>query len=94
MDLTKKINNKINETKNKVAQIKSQNNTEAQYLNEQLARFKDLYKKYNNLDKKGYASLEAMMEDSELVTTSTLYKYILWGMIAIVVIYLTARYIR
>jgi hypothetical protein len=94
MDLTQKINSKINETKNKVSQIKSQNNTEAQYLNEQLGRFKDLYKKYNNLDKKGYASLDAMMEDMQLVSSSNLYKYILWGMIALAVLYITSRHIR
>lgn len=94
MDVTQKINNKINETKNKIKQMKSQNTVEAQYLNEQLTRFKDLYKKYNNLDKKGYASLDAMIEDMNSIETSNVYTYIIWGMIAVIVLYLTMKHLR
>lgn len=94
MDLTQQINNKISKTKNKISQLKSQNTTEAQYLNEQLSRFKDLYKKYNNLDKKGYGSLDAMIEDIKLVKTSNVYSYIFWGLSAMVVLYFTMRHLK
>lgn len=94
MNITSTINSKINNTKQKIIKIEKQNSIEGQYLNNQLSRFQELYKKYNNIDNKGLSSLDAMMEDVNTVETSYLYKYIMWGMIAVITLYFTTKHIR
>lgn len=94
MNITSTINSKINNTKQKIIKIEKQNSIEGQYLNNQLSRFQELYKKYNNIDNKGLSSLDAMMEDVNTVGTSYLYKYIMWGMIAVITLYFTTKHIR
>jgi len=94
MDITQQINTKTQITKDKVKSMKKQNGIENQYLNDQMKRFSDLYKSYNSIDNKSYSSLDAMVNDSELVNSAMLFKYILWTMIASGVILITMRHLR
>lgn len=94
MQITEQINQKSNETKAHISKLTTRKQTETANLNAQLERFKELYKKYNNIDKKGYASLGAMMEDIELVQTSSLYTYLMWTLFAIITLYFTIRHLR
>lgn len=94
IEITQLMNSKIEETKEKIKNLKQYNSNEQDYLNEQLNQYQNLYQKYNNLDKKGYASLDAMYEDAQLIETNSLYKYIMWLLISISVVYFTFRHIK
>ena len=84
------IYNKIETMQQTIDALRAQEGYESEYLDNQLARFKGLFSKYNKLNKK-QATLDAMMEDELLKERSEYTTYILMALGAIVVMLITYK---
>ena len=94
MQISTTIDNKITSIKERIHKLDTLNEQQQEEILNDLNEYNGLYSKYDNLDKKGYASLDAMMEDTQLIETSNLYSYIIWTILTLCVIYFTFRHIK
>ena len=93
IQLSQQIYEKIQKTKQNNINVTNQIGIEKNYLDDQLARFKTMFKRMKKINNKK-AILNIMEEDSKLLSTSSNYNYVMWSIVATILLLLTIRHVR
>jgi len=93
LQLSQQIYEKIQETKQHNVTVTNQIGIEKNYLDDQLSRFKRMFKKMKKINKKTDI-FNVMKEDAKLLSTSSNYNYILWSVMTAILLLLTIRHVR
>lgn len=93
IQMSETIYDKIEETKNTIANISQQKGVETDYLNNQLSRFRGLFQEFNNIKNKE-PTLNAMVQDEMLKQESKKYHYLGWSLFAVLMLILALRNFR
>ena len=93
MAISQKMYEKIETTQQKIQTDETQMTVETKYLNDQLARFKNLFVKMKQVTNKE-ATLAAMVEDSVLKQSSIKLDYLTWSILAGLAFLFTIRHVN
>jgi hypothetical protein len=93
IQLSQQIYEKIQETKQSNVNVTNQIGIEKNYLDDQLARFKTMFERMKKITNKKDV-LNIMKEDSRLLSTSSNYNYVMWSIVATILLLLTIRHVR
>lgn len=93
IEQSQSIYSKIQGLQTVISRVKNLESNKVKEVNEQLNTFQTLYDQYNKINK-NQDTLDAMVNDNSELTTSDMYYYILWSIIAVIMMIMAVRQMK